>query len=48
KGIGQLSGITMPSNRGMVTLARKVGFKVEVSMEDNLVSMVLPLVVNTP
>ncbi|MBZ6074476.1 acetyltransferase [Aeromonas schubertii] len=37
-----------PGNRGMVTLARKVGFKVEVSMEDNLVSMVLPLAVSTP
>ncbi|MGY3929164.1 bifunctional acetate--CoA ligase family protein/GNAT family N-acetyltransferase [Aeromonas simiae] len=43
KGIGQLSGLTMPSNRGMIALARKVGFEVSVSLEDNLVSMVLPL-----
>ncbi|SIR26269.1 acetyltransferase [Aeromonas sp. RU39B] len=43
QGIGQLSGITMPSNRGMITLARKVGFQVDVSLEDNLVTMLLPL-----
>ncbi len=27
QGIGQLSGMTMPSNRGMVNLAKRLGFK---------------------
>lgn len=43
KGTKQMSGITMPTNRGMLTLAQKLGFKVEVHFEDGTADMVLPL-----
>lgn len=39
----RLSGITMPSNRGMIALAQKVGFSIDVQMEDGIVEMLLPL-----
>ena len=41
QGIGQLSGMTMPSNRGMVNLAKRLGFKIDVQMEEGVVSMEL-------
>lgn len=42
-GLQQLNGITMPNNRGMVTLARKLGFAVDVQMEDGIVGLSLHL-----
>ncbi len=41
QGIGQLSGMTMPSNRGMVTLAKRLGFTIDVQMEEGVVNMAL-------
>ncbi|WP_421239613.1 GNAT family N-acetyltransferase [Aeromonas enteropelogenes] len=41
QGIEQLSGMTMPSNRGMINLAKRLGFKVELHMEEGVVNMVL-------
>ncbi len=41
QGIGQLSGMTMPSNRGMVNLAKRLGFKIAVQMEEGVVNMAL-------
>lgn len=43
RGLQQLNGITMPNNSGMVTLARKLGFNVQVQMEDGIVLLSLPL-----
>ena len=42
-GLMRLNGITMPNNRGMVTLARKLGFIVDIQLEDGIVSLTLPL-----
>lgn len=42
-GLQQLNGITMPGNTGMVTLARKLGFAVEVQLEEGIVGLSLPL-----
>ena len=42
QGIGQLSGMTMPSNRGMVNLAKRLGFKIDVQIEEGVVNMELP------
>ena len=42
RGIGQLSGMTMPSNRGMINLARQLGFKIDIQLEDGVVNMELP------
>ncbi len=42
-GLQQLNGITMPGNRGMITLARKLGFNVDIQLEDGIVSLGLPL-----
>ncbi|WP_261642779.1 bifunctional acetate--CoA ligase family protein/GNAT family N-acetyltransferase [Erwinia mallotivora] len=42
-GLQQLNGITMPGNRGMITLARKLNFAVDVQLEDGIVSLSLPL-----
>jgi len=42
-GLQQLNGITMPGNRGMITLARKLGFSIDVQLEDGIVSLALPL-----
>ncbi|WP_299688105.1 bifunctional acetate--CoA ligase family protein/GNAT family N-acetyltransferase [uncultured Vibrio sp.] len=39
----QMSGMTMPTNRGMLTLAQKLGFKLDISFEDGTADMVLPL-----
>ncbi|WP_064608497.1 bifunctional acetate--CoA ligase family protein/GNAT family N-acetyltransferase [Photobacterium sp. J15] len=43
RGLCQLSGMTMPSNRGMIMLAQKVGFNIDIQMEDGIVEMLLPL-----
>jgi acetyltransferase len=43
-GLKRLNGITMPNNRGMVTLARKLGFDVDIQLEDGIVSLSLNLV----
>ena len=42
-GLLQLNGITMPNNQGMITLAKKLGFSVDVQLEDGIVSLHLPL-----
>ncbi|MGX5837012.1 bifunctional acetate--CoA ligase family protein/GNAT family N-acetyltransferase [Aeromonas piscicola] len=42
RGIGQLSGMTMPSNRGMINLAKQLGFKIDIQLEDGVVNMELP------
>ncbi|WP_455814141.1 bifunctional acetate--CoA ligase family protein/GNAT family N-acetyltransferase [Pseudomonas graminis] len=42
-GLQQLNGITMPGNRGMVTLARKLGFAIDVQLEDGIVGLSLLL-----
>lgn len=42
-GLQQLNGITMPGNKGMVTLARKLGFAVDVQLEEGIVGLSLPL-----
>ncbi|QKJ88329.1 Protein acetyltransferase [Paramixta manurensis] len=42
-GLQQLNGITMPGNRGMIALARKLGFRVDMQLEDDIVSLALPL-----
>ncbi|AIW21373.1 bifunctional acetate--CoA ligase family protein/GNAT family N-acetyltransferase [Vibrio coralliilyticus] len=43
KGTKQISGMTMPTNRGMLMLAQKLGFKLDVQFEDGVADMVLPL-----
>ncbi|RJX75492.1 bifunctional acyl-CoA synthetase/GNAT family N-acetyltransferase [Vibrio sinensis] len=43
KGTLQMSGMTMPTNRGMLMLAQSLGFKLEVSFEDGTADMVLPM-----
>ncbi|SLM64311.1 MULTISPECIES: bifunctional acetate--CoA ligase family protein/GNAT family N-acetyltransferase [Dickeya] len=42
-GLNRLNGITMPHNQGMITLARKLGFSVDVQLEDGIVTLELPL-----
>ncbi|MFC5704826.1 bifunctional acetate--CoA ligase family protein/GNAT family N-acetyltransferase [Aeromonas eucrenophila] len=44
RGIGQLSGMTMPSNRGMINLAKRLGFQIDIQLEDGVVNMMLPCV----
>ncbi|WP_159652875.1 bifunctional acetate--CoA ligase family protein/GNAT family N-acetyltransferase [Vibrio atypicus] len=43
KGTKQMSGMTMPTNRGMLMLAQKMGFTLDVQFEDGVADMVLPL-----
>ncbi len=43
QGLARLTGITMPNNRGMVTLAQKLGFKVDVQIDEGIVNLTLPL-----
>jgi acetyltransferase len=43
KGTKQMSGMTMPTNRGMLMLAQGLGFKLDVQFEDGTADMVLPL-----
>ncbi|MCE2572522.1 bifunctional acetate--CoA ligase family protein/GNAT family N-acetyltransferase [Motilimonas eburnea] len=42
-GTQTLMGFTMLQNKGMAELARKLGFKVTIELEDGLIEMVLPL-----
>lgn len=42
-GLERLNGITMPNNRGMVALARKLGFDVDIQLEDGIVGLTLML-----
>jgi acetyltransferase len=43
KGTTQISGMTMPTNRGMLTLAQKLGFEIDVQFADGTADMVLVL-----
>ncbi|TNV20112.1 protein lysine acetyltransferase [Buttiauxella sp. B2] len=43
-GLQRLNGITMPNNHGMVSLARKLGFDVDIQLEDGIVSLTLSLI----
>ncbi|OEF10537.1 bifunctional acetate--CoA ligase family protein/GNAT family N-acetyltransferase [Vibrio genomosp. F10] len=43
KGTAQISGMTMPTNRGMLTLAQKLGFELDVQFSDGTADMVLRL-----
>ena len=42
-GLRRLNGITMPNNRGMVALARKLGFSVDIQLEEGIVGLSLDL-----
>jgi acetyltransferase len=42
-GIQRLTGITMPNNQGMVALARKLGFEVDIQLQDGIVNLTLGL-----
>ena len=42
-GLQQLNGITMPRNQSMLALARKLGFVVDVQLEDDIVGLSLSL-----
>ena len=42
-GLQRLNGITMPNNRGMIALARKLGFEVDIQLEDGIVGLTLRL-----
>ena len=42
-GLQQLNGITMPGNQGMITLARKLGFAVDIQLEDGIAGLSLRL-----
>ncbi|WP_154202623.1 bifunctional acetate--CoA ligase family protein/GNAT family N-acetyltransferase [Vibrio harveyi] len=43
KGTKQISGMTMPTNRGMLSLAQSLGFELDVQFADGTADMVLPL-----
>lgn len=43
KGTRQMSGMTMPTNRGMLLLATSLGFKIDIQFEDGTADMVLSL-----
>lgn len=43
KGTKQMSGMTMPTNRGMITLAQKLGFELDVQFSDGTADMLLIL-----
>ncbi|KAF0655199.1 protein lysine acetyltransferase, partial [Salmonella enterica subsp. enterica serovar Worthington str. BCH-3194] len=42
-GLKRLNGITMPNNRGMVALARKLGFQVDIQLDEGIVGLTLNL-----
>ena len=42
-GLQRLTGITMPNNRGMITLARKLEFDVDIQIQDGIVNLSLAL-----
>ncbi|MFA0413388.1 GNAT family N-acetyltransferase [Vibrio renipiscarius] len=43
KGTKRMSGMTMPTNRGMLMLAQSVGFSIDIHFEDGTADMVLVL-----
>ncbi len=43
KGTKRISGMTMPTNRGMLMLAQSLGFEIDVQFEDGTADMVLTL-----
>lgn len=47
-GLSRITGMTMPNNRGMIALAQKCGFSIDVQMEDGIVDMQLSLHPNPP
>lgn len=47
-GLQRLNGITMPNNQGMIALARKLGFNVDIELEDGIVSLTLQLTQESP
>ncbi|MFS7306342.1 bifunctional acetate--CoA ligase family protein/GNAT family N-acetyltransferase [Rahnella inusitata] len=42
-GLQRLTGITMPNNQGMITLARKLGFDIDIQIQDGIVNLSLVL-----
>ncbi|CCJ99212.1 Protein acetyltransferase [Cronobacter malonaticus 507] len=42
-GLSRLNGITMPHNQGMVALARKLGFSVDIQLDEGIVALSLAL-----
>ncbi|MTH45803.1 bifunctional acetate--CoA ligase family protein/GNAT family N-acetyltransferase [Intestinirhabdus alba] len=42
-GLKRLNGITMPNNRGMIILARKLGFSIDIQLEEGIVGLTLDL-----
>lgn len=42
-GLHRLMGITMPNNRGMITLAQRLDFDIDVQLKDGIVNLILPL-----
>lgn len=42
-GLQQLNGITMPNNQGMITLARKLDFRIERQLDEGIVTLQLAL-----
>lgn len=42
-GIRRLNGITMPNNPGMLALARRLGFEVDIQLEDGIAALTLRL-----
>ncbi|AJJ64270.1 bifunctional acetate--CoA ligase family protein/GNAT family N-acetyltransferase [Yersinia aldovae] len=42
-GLARLTAVTMPNNQGMIGLARKLGFSIDVQMEDGIVNLELTL-----
>ncbi|MBN3102169.1 bifunctional acetate--CoA ligase family protein/GNAT family N-acetyltransferase [Pectobacterium brasiliense] len=42
-GLSRLTGITMPHNQGMIQLSKKLGFHIDVQLEEGIVTLELPL-----
>ncbi|CNL38994.1 hypothetical protein yaldo0001_7610 [Yersinia aldovae ATCC 35236] len=42
-GLARLTAVTMPNNQGMIGLARKLGFSIDIQMEDGIVNLELTL-----
>ncbi|PPZ38309.1 acyl-CoA synthetase, partial [Escherichia coli] len=36
------NGITMPHNQGMIALAKKLGFSIDIQLEEGIVALELP------
>nr|WP_113869615.1 bifunctional acetate--CoA ligase family protein/GNAT family N-acetyltransferase [Brenneria salicis]NMN92464.1 acetyltransferase [Brenneria salicis ATCC 15712 = DSM 30166]RBP57386.1 acetyltransferase [Brenneria salicis ATCC 15712 = DSM 30166]RLM28547.1 protein acetyltransferase [Brenneria salicis ATCC 15712 = DSM 30166] len=41
-GLRRLNGITMPHNQGMIALAKKLGFSIDIQLEEGIVALELP------